>query len=301
MELKPGFEEHYKKLLKERYKDFREILFVPLRRSIRVNTLKIELDVLLKRLVKYKLSQVPWCREGFFVENAKGIGSTIEHQLGYFYVQEAASMIPALVLNPKPGEIVLDMCAAPGSKTTQMASMMKNEGIIIANDYKGKRLSSLGMNINRCGVSNTIITLMMGHRISGLSFDKILLDAPCSATGAIRKSLKVLEMWNMNGIKRLAGAQRQLIAKAFELLKPGGVLVYSTCSLEPEENEAVIDYLLNNFDDAKILEIDLNLKRSPAILEYNGKRFNKDINKTLRLWPMDNDTEGFFVAKITKL
>ncbi len=301
MELKPGFEEHYKKLLKGRYKDFREILFTPLRRSIRVNTLKIKQDVLLKRLAKYKLTPVPWCREGFFVENARGIGSTIEHQLGYFYVQEAASMIPALVLNPKPGEIVLDMCAAPGSKTTQMASMMKNEGIIIANDYKGKRLSSLGMNINRCGVSNTVITLMMGHRISGLSFDKILIDAPCSATGAIRKSLKVLEMWNINGIKRLAGAQRQLIAKAFELLKPGGVMVYSTCSLEPEENEAVIDYLLNHFDDAKILEIDLNLKRSPAILEYNGKRFNKDINKTLRLWPMDNDTEGFFVAKITKL
>ena len=301
MNLKNSFEAHYKELLNDRYKEFREILFKPLRKSIRINTIKINTQKALRRLQAYKFYPVPWCKEGFFLENGKGIGNTIEHQLGYIYVQEAASMIPALALEPQEDDVVLDMCASPGSKTTQMAAMMNNKGLIVANDYRGKRLSPLGMNINRCGVVNTAITLMMGHNISGMLFDKILVDAPCSATGAIRKALRVLDMWNINGIKRLAGAQRQLIKRAFELLKPGGIMVYSTCSLEPEENEAVIDYLLQTFTNAKLMDINLNVKRSQPILEYKTRNFNPEIKKALRIWPMDNDTEGFFVAKIEKI
>jgi NOL1/NOP2/sun family putative RNA methylase len=300
--IKPNFEKHYKELLSLRYDEFRDILFIPLRKSIRINTLKKERkEFLLKN--ELKLEQIPWCEDGFFVleKPRKGLGNSIGHQLGYFYIQEAASMIPALVLNPKPGELILDMCAAPGSKTTQIASLMKNKGLIIANDYKGKRLSSLGMNLNRCGVTNSIITLMFGHTISTFNrFDRILLDAPCSATGAIRKALKVLDMWNINGIKRLAGTQRQLILTAFNLLKPGGTLVYSTCSVEPEENEAVINHLLERFPNAKLEDIKLNIKRSSPFLQYDNRTFNPEIKKVLRIWPQDNNTEGFFVAKIKK-
>ncbi|MBW2999591.1 RsmB/NOP family class I SAM-dependent RNA methyltransferase, partial [Candidatus Woesearchaeota archaeon] len=212
------------------------------------------------------------------------------------------SMIPPVVLGPKPGEIVLDMCAAPGSKTTQIAQYMKNEGVLIANDITAKRLGSLGVNTQRCGLSNFVITMMQGRffKKAGIEFDKILVDAPCSGTGTIRKSLKTIGMWNPHMIKRLAATQKQLIKTAFEVLKPGGVMVYSTCSLEPEENEAIIDHLLENFDNAKLEQIKLDIKKSPAVLEFEGKSFNPEVKKCLRIWPQDNDTEGFFIAKIEK-
>jgi len=145
-----------------------------------------------------------------------------------------------------------------------------------------------------------LITQMHGSGFKNILFDKILVDAPCSGTGTIRKSLGTLKMWNINTGKNLAITQKKLIKTAFNVLKPGGTLVYSTCTLEPEEDEGVIDYLLNESPNAHLEEIDLNIKKSKAFLEYDGQSFNKEISKCLRLWPQDNDTEGFFVAKITK-
>ncbi len=304
--IKKGFEERYKSLLKEDYDKFIYYSLKYLRRSIRVNTLKISVEKLKRRLEKdWILEQIPWCKEGFWIQHKnerRDIGNLIEHQLGYIYVQEAASMIPAIVLDPKPEEIVLDMAAAPGSKTTHIASLMKNQGIIIANDYKHERLVMLGMNLQRCGVTNTIITLMDARKMRNINilFDKILLDAPCSATGAIRKSYKALEMWNPKGIIALSRLQKQMISVAIELLKPNGILVYSTCSLEPEENEEVIDFALNHYN-LKVEEIDLNIKRAQPVLEFNNKRYNPEIKKCLRIYPQDNDTEGFFVAKLRKI
>ena len=135
-----------------------------------------------------------------------------------------------------------------------------------------------------------------------MELDRILVDAPCSGTGTIRKSLKTLRIWNPNMVKRLSITQKQLIETAFNTLKQNGILVYSTCSLEPEENEAVIDFLLNKYKNAKLEEIKLsNIKRSTPILEFNNNKYNNEIKKCLRIWPQDNDTEGFFVAKIKKL
>jgi tRNA (cytosine49-C5)-methyltransferase len=131
-------------------------------------------------------------------------------------------------------------------------------------------------------------------------FDKILLDAPCSGTGTVNKSIGILKMWNPDMIKRLASMQRRLLETAFTILKPGGEMVYSTCSNEPEENEANISWLLENFKDAELMDIDLPLKRSPAITEFDGDKFNPEVNKCLRIWPQDNHTEGFFVTKIRK-
>jgi len=194
------------------------------------------------------------------------------------------------------------VAASPGSKATQICQMLQNQGALVANDITGDRLASLGINLQRLGARNCVITQMRGEQFgnTGIEFDKILLDAPCSGTGAIRKSLKTIEMWNPDMVKRLSNIQKALIASAFNALKTGGTLVYSTCSNEPEENEGVIEWLLSKFANAKLQDISLDIIRSPAIIEFEGKSYNPEINKCLRIWPQDNDTEGFFVAKIIK-
>jgi len=275
-----------------------------LRRAIRVNTLKASVKEIKQRLSKdWKLIPIPWCKEGFWIEHKqqerRDIGNTLEHALGYYYVQEAASMIPPLVLKPRLHSTVLDACAAPGSKSTQLAALLKNTGMLIANDADYRRIKPLVMNLQRCGAVNFVITIQKAQRIEG-NFDFILLDAPCSATGTIRKSLHVARMWNPNMIKRLASIQKRMIKNLFSCLKEDGILVYSTCTLEPEENEGVIDFLLRKFDNAKLERINLNLKRSSCILEFNNQQYTSEVKKCLRIWPQDNDTEGFFVAKIRK-
>ncbi len=303
---KPKFIERYSKLTD--WEEFKKSSLTFLRRSIRANTLKIPVDELKERLEnKWDLEQIPWCKEGFWIEHAKkerrDIGNLIEHSLGYFYTQEAASMIPPAVLEPGQNDVVLDIAASPGSKTTQIAQYMKNEGILIANDYTYERMKPLCINLQRCGVANTVVTLMEGQwfRKSGIEFDKVLVDAPCSGTGTIRKSLKTIGIWNPDMIRRLSITQKQLIETGFNLLKENGSLVYSTCSLEPEENEGVVDFLINKYENAKLEEIKLDLKKSQAILEFEKKEYNHEIKKCLRIWPQDNDTEGFFVSKIRKV
>ncbi|HLC49914.1 MAG TPA: NOL1/NOP2/sun family putative RNA methylase [Candidatus Nanoarchaeia archaeon] len=306
VEFKPKFIERYSSLTD--WNEFKTCSLSFLKRSIRVNTLKMPVEELKKRLEdKWKLEQIPWCEEGFWIEHHKkerrDIGNLPEHSLGYFYIQEAASMIPPLVLDPKPNDVVLDIAASPGSKTTQIAQYMQNKGILIANDYTIDRMKPLSINLQRCGVTNAIITLMEGQwfKKSGILFDKILVDAPCSGTGTIRKSFKTINIWNPDMVKRLSITQRQLIETGFNLLKEGGTLVYSTCSLEPEEDEGVVDYLINKYENAKVEEIKLNLKRSAPVLEFDGKKYNEKVKNCLRIWPQDNDTEGFFVAKISKI
>jgi tRNA (cytosine49-C5)-methyltransferase len=310
IEIKDGFKKRYECLTC--WDEFKEYSLSFLRRSIRVNTLKISVDELKERMSKeWKLEPVPWCEEGFWIDHKgegenyrRDVGNTLEHQLGYIYIQEAASMIPPVVLDPKPGEVVLDMCAAPGSKTTQIAQYMQNKGIIIANDFMGKRLAALGINLQRVSTLNTMMTLMKGNWFekSGIEFDKVLVDAPCSGTGTIRKSLKTLRIWNPNMIKKIASEQRRLINTGFNVLKKGGTLVYSTCSLEPEEDEAIVDFLIGKYDNARVEEINLkDLKKGNIITEFEGKKYSEEVKKCLRIWPQDNDTEGFFVCKIKKL
>lgn len=308
IQFKPLFVEKYKGLLRDDYEKFREYSLSFLRKSIRVNTLRADVADVRERLERqgFKLEQVPWCKEGFFLEHETGrrdIGCTIEHGLGYYYVQEAASMIPPVVLDPKEDELILDMCASPGSKSTQIAQYMNNTGLLVSNDLTTKRIAPLSINLQRCGSYNNIITIMHGASFKRLElqFDRILVDAPCSGVGAIRKSLKTLLIWNPQMIRRLSATQKALLESAFSKLKKGGILVYSTCTLEPEENEGVISYLLNAHPDAQAEDINLPLKKGKPITEFGGEKYNPDVSKTLRLWPQDNDTEGFFVAKIRKL
>ena len=300
---KPKFKERYEQLTD--WEQFRCYSLAFLRRCIRINTVlgtvkETKASIEAKGWV---LTPVPWSKEAFWIDNPerRDVGNLLEHKTGKIYVQEAASIIPPLVLDPQPGDIVLDMCASPGSKTTQMGAMMKNEGIIVANDYKGQRLQSLGINLQRSGLTNVVVTLMDGNRFHGFQFDKILADVPCSGTGTIRKSLKTINIWNPHMITKLAKAQMKLAVNAFNNLKVGGEMVYSTCSVEPEENEGVVNYLLETFPNAKIIPVKLKgLKVSKPVMEFDGVKYHKDIRKAIRIWPQDNDTEGFYVAKIKK-
>ena len=356
VKFKRKFVERYQKLLGERFDEFIRVSIQPLRKSFRINTIKVKDDLTKQELIQiliekseidnkkieekvekflenqfylkpnpfkevpkaseilknlkeegWEIDPIPFYKYGFWADHKEGrrdIGNTVEFQLGYIYSQEAASMIPPIALDPKPGEIVLDLCAAPGSKTTQIAMHMENEGVIVANDIDLQRISALAENLERCGVCNTIITRMDGRKFIRLplKFDKVLVDAPCSGVGALRKSWKTLHMWNPDMVKRLSNLQKQLIKAGFEVLKEGGVLVYSTCTLEPEENEEVISRLLERYDNAKIEKIHVpNLKSSEPVLEWEGKKYVEDVKYCLRIYPQDNDTEGFFIAKIKKV
>ncbi len=281
--------------------EFWEFIIRSLRQSIRVNTLKAPLDVVVERLSEeFELEPVPWVEEGFFI-NSDNLAGVPEHGLGLIFGQEASSMIPPVVLDPKPGELVLDMAAAPGSKTGQMAQYMKNGGCIIANDPQLERANVLIANLNRMGVLNTLVTTRDGVYFGRYedSFDRILLDAPCSSVGMIRKRWKFLTDWRMKRVLRYMNIQKKLILAAYRALKPGGVLVYSTCTLDPLENEEVVDYLLRK-TDALLEKINLPVRTSEPVFEWEGREYSSELKKVLRIHPNDNDTEAFFVAKIIK-
>lgn len=231
------------------------------------------------------------------------IGKSLSHFLGHFYVQDVASMIPPRVLNPQPGETVLDMSAAPGSKTTQMAVMMQNRGAILANDVVQKRLKALINNLQRMGIVNTAVVKNYGESFGNRYFqvfDKILLDPACSGLGTLHKSPEVLSWWTPNHCVRLARGQKQLVKSAVKALKPGGTLVYSTCTLTPEENEEVIDFALREFP-VELEPIDLpKLTVRPGLTSFEDKVFDSRLSKALRLYPFENQTEGFFIARLRK-
>ncbi|MEA3329470.1 MAG: RsmB/NOP family class I SAM-dependent RNA methyltransferase [Nanoarchaeota archaeon] len=294
-------------------KKFFEIAYTKTPVSIRCNTLKISVEKLKDRLENYgwKLRQ-PFARfpEVMIIDSKLEpgeLGKTKEHLLGYYYVQEISSMLSMLVLKPEARDFVLDLCASPGSKTTQAAAMMGNGGTIIANEISLGRVGILNSNLERCGVMNTIVTRKEGVALcerflkkTQFRFDKILVDAPCSGEGTLRKSPKTFQMWNPNMIKKIAGTQRRLVDAAMKILKVGGTMVYSTCTLAPEENEMVVDYLVRNFD-VEIEQIVLPLKFRCGVTEWEGKELSKEVKKCLRLYPQDNNTDGFFVAKIRKV
>ena len=236
------------------------------------------------------------------------LGRSMEHLLGYYYVQEIASMLSVLSLKPQPGELVLDIAAAPGSKTTQMAATMKNTGTIIANDVNIGRLKILASNMERCGATNAILTKKDGIALckrlkqEGFQFDKILVDAPCSGEGTLRSSMATARMWNPKTIRNLSRLQKALLASTIEILKPKGELVYSTCTHAPEENEEVVSFVLEEFKgEIKIESISLPIKCRSGLTRWGENSYDKEVEKSCRIYPQDNDTEGFFLAKIKRV
>lgn len=312
-EMKPVFEEKMRKLLPEEedFAAFNDIIHKKPRNFIRCNLLKMDADELFDRLQKkWKVRRpFPGHKDIILIEQdllPGELGNAIEHLLGYYYVQEISSMMSVIALDPKPGDTVLDLCASPGSKTTQIASYMNNEGTIIANDVKIDRIMILSSNLERCGVMNCIVTRNDGVQIcekfikKEYKFDKILLDAPCSGEGTLRSSPKTFLMWNPKIVDKLSRMQKKLFANAIKCLRKGGTIVYSTCTHSPEENEEVVNFALKHFP-VKVEKINLPLKCRPGLHEWKGEEYNKEAEKACRIYPQDNDSEGFFVAKFTLL
>lgn len=254
---------------------------------LRVNNLKITNDEFEKKMEKYNLKKIDWI-DGVYSTETEKMGSTFEYQLGLFYIQSLSSMVPVYVLNPNENDIVLDLAAAPGSKTTQMAIQMNNQNIIIANDISYNRMKSLTSHLDRLGIINVGITCFDGRRFPGyIKFSKILIDAPCSGMG----SRKVCEAKSDNRIKSLSKLQKHLLLRAFDLLAPGGELVYSTCTTTFEENEEVLENLFDKREDAEPVEFEL-----PFEIQ-EGFSSNEKVQKCCKRYELD---ESFFVSKIKK-
>jgi len=286
----------------ERYKQLGEEFNpeeIKLKHALRVNTLKIKDDELIKRL-NARLTKITFLRHGYYYESDYAVGAMPEYLQGYYYLQEAASQLPAEILMPEENDLVLDMCAAPGSKTTQLAMMMNNKGRIIALELNNPRLPSLQNNLERCGVTNTIVYKKDARYAGDLKqiFDRILLDAPCS--GNFANDENWLEERKLEDLKQMSKTQKQLLEAALNVLKPNGVMVYSTCSLEPEENEMNIDWLLKTHNNVSLEKINLEIG-DPALTNVFGQELDKEISKCKRLWPHKTGTQGFFIAKIRKL
>ena len=298
----------WKLIFGEELEEFLEAIHRPLKPSIRINTLKAEKEEVLHILKKRELeiTEIPWFEKGYFIENIsdeESIGNWWEHFAGIIYVQSADFMIPPVVLEISENNIVLDMCASPGSKTTQMADMMNNQGAIVANDVSIDRIKALTSNLERMGVVNTVVTMMDGIRFGKLmpeAFDRILVDAPCSAEGTIRKSYKAIHNWKPWAYKKLANIQKSLLISAYKALKPGGIIVYSTCTFSPEENEEVVSSLLERYP-ATLEEMKIpGIIVVQGFVEWNDKKFNKELKKSIRIYPHKNEVGGFFIAKIRK-
>lgn len=258
------------------------------KRAIRLNTLRAEPADLLRRLTSkgVKLEKIPFLKNGYYTESPFSLGATPEYLLGEYQLHEAASQLPAEALDPTEKDLVLDMCAAPGAKTTQLAQLMGNKGLIVALDLKKERIPALANNLERMGIINTMVYQMNALEVGKLNmkFTKILLDAPCSGNYAGEPGW--FERRDIEGIRRNAELQRKLLKAAYDVLADDGILVYSTCSLEPEEDEENIRYAVEELG-MKIVPLD-NLP-GDSILEG-----------TRRLWPHKTGTQGFFIAKLSK-
>jgi len=272
----------------------------PLPHVVRANTLKIEPSVLQQRLVAAGIEAIShtWNKDLF--EMTEPPGRRIEHWLGLYYAQEAVQTLPVLALDPQPGETVLDLCAAPGGKATFIAARMQNRGTLVANEPSGRRQMSLLANINRLGVLNTMVTAYQGENFPmGTKFDRVLVDAPCSAEGTLRKEPSLQNGASMGTIARLARLQKRLIVRAFDLLSPGGVLVYSTCTFAPEENEAVVAHLLRE-RAANILPVELPIESSMGLTGWADEPFPEEIQHCVRVYPHHLNSGGGFVARVAR-
>ncbi len=284
------------------YVAFRAIQCQPLDSSARINTLKIEREKLLERLEEYGalFHSFTWYPLGLKLD-IESPGKLLENLLGYIHIQEELSMVPPLVLNPEPGESVLDLCASPGSKTTQISQMMENRGLVIANEPSLARVAPLRSNCERLGVMNVAITRYDGRNFPRGPFDKVLVDAPCSSEGRERRGPGVLTRSNCKKSMDLQVLQIGLLKSALRLTKPDGVVVYSTCTYAPEENELVVQAALGEADEFRLEKVCIpGLQECPGITNWNGIRLNDELQCTARYYPHINDTGGFYVAKIVK-
>jgi len=275
-----------------KYKD------VKLRQAVRINSMNIGEKKVVKRLesLGVELERIPFLKNGYWVNRSEfSVGATTEYLLGFYSIQEAAAQIPATLFTGLKDKVVLDACAAPGGKTVQLADLMRNTGVIIALDFKRRRLTALANHLERCHVKNTIVYHLDARHASKLKvrFDRILLDVPCSGNFVTDKEW--FSKRTMNDVERNARLQRAILAEAVKTLKEDGEIVYATCSLEPEEDELNIDWAVKNLG----LRVErINCYGEKALTEVFGRRLDDSVENCRRIWP--GQTQGFFVCKLKK-
>lgn len=270
--------------------------------GLRVRTRRITPADLASRLAQQGIDTRPWewDRE-VLVSGHEAVGATLEHWLGFYYVQELTQTVPVRVLDPRPDECILDLCAAPGGKTTQIAARMEDRGVLIVNEPSGRRQPALLANLNRLEVVNAVVLSRRGEEFPlGHMFDRILIDAPCSGEGTLRKDPSMRAGASMRTVERLSKLQKRLLVRGFDLLRPGGHLVYSTCTFAPEENEAVVAELLQRREQAIVEPIALRLPHSGGICRWNGQSYPTPIEGTIRLYPHHLNSGGGYIASIRK-
>ena len=271
--------------------------------TLRVNTIKYNIYDLMKyfRERNIKFERVPWYSDALVIKNAneKDIQKLDIYEKGYIYFQSLSSMVPPLALNPKKGEKILDMTAAPGSKTTEMAALMENDGEILANELDKIRCERLKYNVQMQGADIVTVINRRGEKLGDEyveAFDKVLLDAPCSGEGRfVATKVQTYRGWSEKTVNDLVKLQKKLFESAYKALKHGGVMVYSTCTINRYENEKLLDWALENFD-IQIKNVGLEIK---DVIPGDNTGINKDVNKEIKILP-SKSMEGFFVSLIYK-
>jgi NOL1/NOP2/sun family putative RNA methylase len=289
------FVDKYKQFLGEEWPAFFSCIQQKQPKAFWLNSNKATLSETIPSLKKHGVEM----EELLFHPQAFGIdyerpGSLREFEFGKISLQEKAAMLPAIVLAPKETDTVLDACAAPGMKTIQLSNLMHNKGKIIACDVNSERIKSLEFNKNKYDLKNVEVKRIDFRNLEkeySQKFDKILLDAPCSSEGLVRKEREALRDWSEKLVERKSVIQKELILSAFRMLKKGGEMVYATCSFAPEENEEVVLNLLSTFSNAEVLKVEI---KGIKIRENNLCK------NCVRLYPQDNNTQQFFFAKIRK-
>ncbi len=296
-------------MLGSEFEKYEQSLTLPDKSGIRLNTLKLNSEEF-KKISSFDLREVPWIDNAFFYGNEDIPSKHPHYYSGLYYIQEPSAMTPAFLFNVKPGDRVLDLCAAPGGKSTALAAKLNGKGILVSNDVSSSRAKALLKNIELFGVKNALVcsetTKRLAERFYGY-FDKILVDAPCSGEGMFRKQPSIMKNWEQYGTDYYVKLQREILPDAVRMLKPGGQLLFSTCTFSPEEDEETAAFVINNFP-----EMELDNLLPPEKEEYfrklgfeNGRaewmsQPIEDIKKTVRLWPHKIEGEGHFIALFRK-
>ena len=284
-----------------------ELLRTPRKQSLRLNPLQGDKQKTLEELreLGWEGVRYDWILDGYTIDTPlEPIRDSRAVAEGRAFIQNAASWLPVLALDPQPNEDILDVCAAPGGKTSHIAAITGNQARIVANDNSRARLAKLRSNLERLGASAeyTLYDAMnLAKKLEGRQFDKILLDAPCSGEGLMHYDRDAdFTSWSVAHVKRLQQLQKKVLTQAWQLLKPGGILVYSTCTMAPEEDEAVVDYLLRSQEDAEVVPLEQQLpNRVPTVDSWNGKAYAPAVAGCMRMKPGDT-IEAFFVCKLQK-
>lgn len=295
------FLDRMRSLLGEEFPAFESCLEREPYKALRVNTEKISTEDFL-RIGTFTLRRVPWAETGFYYGAKDQPGRHPFHEAGLYYIQEPSAMAPAVFMEAEPGERILDLCAAPGGKTTQLAATMRGEGILISNEIHPARARILSENVERLGFCNTIVTNETPEKLADIFpgyFDKILVDAPCSGEGMFRKNEEAAKEWSPENIHLCCQRQDEILKAAAKMLRPGGRLVYSTCTFAPEEDEGSVSRFLRSHPEFSVQSV----KRPEGFLQGRPDWVANpapDLEDTIRLMPHKIEGEGHYLAVLKK-